>query len=151
MTTETNAAEAEAQAATENAARLVADLREAAHFFKRHPELASRVYVEGVKFQISVDSKDELADLVRLFTRELGRVDKRPIETFYYCNAKIGDFGIYAVIERAKVCRKVVRTETVPASPKQVIPARTEQEREVVEWVCDDPLLAPSEQGRAVA
>lgn len=151
MTAETNAAEAEAQAATKKAARLVADLREAAQFFERHPELASRVYAEGVKFQISVGSKDELADLVRLFTRELGRVDKRPAETFYYCHAKIGDIGIYAVIERSKVCRKVVRTETVPASPKQVIPARTEQEREVVEWVCDDPLLAPSEQGRAVA
>lgn len=49
----------------------------------------------------------------------------------------------HLVIEKQKTCQQVqVGTRVVPAEPEKIIPATPAREEPILEWQCDEPLLA---------
>lgn len=81
-------------------------------------------------------------DALAAFARAFPKVTKHGTGDTFWLAADLGDGLTIAAFaaDRDQVCRKVVTgTRTVP---EQVIPAH---EQDVIEWVCDEPLLAPEQ------
>lgn len=81
-------------------------------------------------------------ELMREAAKALGKADKVWSEKYLDLQKDFGGIQLEFTIRRDQVCeRKVVGTKVIP---EKVIPERVEPEKveEIVEWVCDDPLLA---------
>ena len=90
---------------------------------------------------------DEAASkaVVKKAVRSLGRGKKEKIfnEYQFECNKTYGPHVTLKVVAlRAAVCRKVLTGNKIThAASTQYLPERIEEE---YEWVCDDPILAPT-------
>lgn len=136
-------------------AQLVKDLRDLADFLER-PESIALPSLYGGTFSASgtvgewgtksdgnygkiVDESATRANM-RQFARIMKPVDKDYSGGTFTLRKKFGKLQIAINTDREAVCR-MVKTGEVIEHAEIVLPARTE---EVVEWVCDDPLLASS-------
>lgn len=120
-------------------------LRDAADLYERHPELPMPHDIDLNGYVYGDNAREQLATVVRL----LGRTRKNYVsDTLYFERVLAGTAGlgvrISVGVEREKVCRRIVKTETVPAKPARTveIPAEPEKVVEKVEWECSEPLLA---------
>lgn len=107
-------------------------LRAIADWFEFHPE---RIPPRHSCFSVPLfpGGKRELAQL----TRELGKVEKIHGDDLFRVRRHFGPHKIDGVTSRTEVCKRVVTgTKQIP---EEIIPAH---EEEIVEWVCDEPLLA---------
>ncbi len=116
----------------------VAGLRELADLYEAKPWLAL-----PTRCNIDVYSLNEREELAAA-ARDLAPVRKVFADTLFHLERDFGPITLRVIAFRDRVCKKIVETVDVPervapAMPKRVIPATT---REVVSWVCDDPLLA---------
>lgn len=102
-------------------------LRELADFLDAHPA----VTLQLVEHQIYVRTRDEIAALATIG----GWRKTYNSDYFHLERAFAGDVTLSVFTDRAEVCRKVV-------TGHRTIPARPEQQVEIVEWVCEEPLLA---------
>lgn len=124
---------------------LVEGLRELADFIEAHPELpiAEKPFV-NIEFWCH---ENELYPELKLGSvrlrlaiaaRAMGLANKKYSGGYFDVYKRFGDcVRLTFTANREYVCRKVVKE--VVHHPERVIPARDE---EVVEWVCDDALLA---------
>lgn len=109
-------------------------------WLEQHPDYINTY--STFRMDVFVDSKDELADAART----MGRADKEVFGSFFTVRKQFGAHSLDVNAPRDEVCRKVVTgTRHVPT---KVIEAH---EEEIVEWVCDDALLAPKSTSEAVA
>ena len=138
--------------------KYISDLRIAADFFERHPEIETvpRPYLFAGFNPYSEEEKTESRRQMQLFiraaTKDFGKVEKEydNSERFPELQASTylpGGLMIRYDIQRDLVCeRVVVETKTVPA---HTLPARDEihipeKIEEVIEWRCS-PLLSEVE------
>lgn len=86
----------------------------------------------SIDVNVFVEDKDALADVAR----SGGRWDKNQSDSFFWLRQDFGGgVNIQVNVNRERVCKRIV-------TGKKTIPARPEIEVDVVEWVCDEPLLA---------
>lgn len=118
------------------AAALVEGLRETADWFERHPEYAP-TYSETT-FNI-FPGRDELADVAKA----MGSAEKQADDDYFMLSKRFSaKVLLTANVARSEVCRRVVKgierviVEAKPAEPERI------EEREIVEWVCEEPILA---------
>lgn len=108
----------------------IAGVRACADFFEMQPDLEAPW---GLMVNISVSDKATMGRYARLTTWA-----KQYLGDWF---SLVKDFGGGVTLElniaRAQVCRKVV-------TGTQIVPAQPEREVELVEWVCEDALLAPA-------
>lgn len=124
---------------------LVEGLRELADFIEAHPELPIvEEPLVNVEFWCHENELYPWLNLgsvrLRLATaaRAMGLASKRYTGSYFDVSKEFGDcVKLTFTANRENVCRKVVKE--VIHHPERVIPAR---EEEVVEWICDDALLA---------
>jgi hypothetical protein len=123
------------------AVKLAEDLREFADFVeKRGVELPGDIYISGIYNHLYDDDDSTAQEKAKRVAKILSKgalVEKRHDNYSLDLIRKFGQLKLIYSISREKFCKKVV-VET------KVIPARMIEERteEVVEWVCDDPVLA---------
>lgn len=108
-------------------AEVTKGLRDLADFLDTHPE----VKLNDPSHMVYVGSRETLATIARLG-------GWRKVYTDDYFNL-VRDFdggvSLSVFTDRGSVCRKVVVGQrTVPATDERTV--------EIVEWVCDEPLLA---------
>jgi hypothetical protein len=102
-------------------------------FLETHPDFPVPVtFTQQYGF---FDTKKELVAI----TRQLGKVKKVQISEYYSVEKSFGLVSYTAYIAREKVCRAVV-------TGKRWVQGRivNPHEEDVVEWICDDPLLKPN-------
>lgn len=121
--------------------KLVKDLREFADFIEEHGhKLPGDLYV-GSMYQSLYDDDDmtakEKAKIVAKVLAKGGLVEKKHNDWELKLTRKFGDIKLSYSIDRQKFCKKVV-------VGTKVVPAVTYEERteEIIEWQCDDPVLA---------
>ena len=125
-----NEREARAEREVERTAFIQA-LRDCANFYKQRPGIQAPAYVE---LNVFLNTKEEIAAHARLAAWE--KVYK---DSFFLLRRRFGDrFCLEMNIQRDEVCRKVV-------TGTRVVPATEERTVEIVEWVCDEPVLAGGE------
>lgn len=113
-------------------------LREMADWFEQHPDRIPTY--NNLVVNLFAADRDELV----AYARELGKVAKNPVGDYFALVKRFGPHRIDANLPREEVCRKVVvGTRQVP---ERVIEAH---EEEIVEWVCDEALLAPKPEAVA--
>ncbi len=115
-------------------------LRELADALEQRPEL-----LDGLSPVMLYCFTQSRADFVRR-ADELGG-DRSKTFDDWYVNVRrtFGPHAVEVCVNREQVCRKVVTGERlVPAKP-----AEPEHVEEVVEWVCDDPVIIGREAVRA--
>lgn len=128
----------------------ITGLRKLADFYEFHPDFPLPGYIpECLAYATTRE------DLARL-ARQLGHADKSVDDSYFNLRRSFGGgvrLRIYST--RSNVCQRVVVNKrhvpeaVVPAKaaePETVIPAHDE---EVVEWICDESILAPTEAGEA--
>ena len=125
----------------ERNANSVRTLRLLADWYEKHPDAPSTYIVEDCVFvSISGSTKEELADAVRT----IGSCEKSFKNSEVEFTVKISDdFRIrFYSTRRDLVCRKVVTgTKHVPEYVRTV----PEHDEETYEWICDEPILAPTD------
>ena len=121
------------ESAAQRAADYVAGLRELADYLELHPELVPQY--GGQHVYMHADNADQFSALVS----ELGgRREKEADDYHIGVTRRFGPHEYDLYVDREQVCRKVVTgTRVVPARP-----AEPESVEDVVEWVCDDPILS---------
>lgn len=127
---------------------LVEGLRAMADFIEEHPELPigePEIKLDTWLFDDSKWDVDHLRtdsrtakEKLQAAARALGIAQKNYIGDYFCVTKKFGEFvSMEFTVSRETVCKRVVTgTRIVPAVSR---PERTE---EVVEWICDDPILA---------
>lgn len=109
----------------------ITGLRDMADWFEQHPDRIPPYL--PVTVNLFADDRDDLI----AYAREFGKADKSVVNDWFALRKRFGPHAIDANLPREEICRKVVTgTRQVPA---QMIEAR---EEEIVEWVCEDALLA---------
>lgn len=104
-------------------------------FLWEHPEVPWPISLSHS--YIFVDDKEQMRNVVK----QLGNVSKFPSGEHLAVEKKFGDRTFFTVyVNREQVCHKVVTG--IEHVEEKVTPAH---DKEIVEWVCDDPLLKPSE------
>jgi hypothetical protein len=127
---------------------LVEGLRKLADFIEEHPELPISDPEISVEYWIHEpytfdDDQRSVKERMQVAARALGRANKEYYGSYFNLSRKFSEHvKLEFTSDRQEVCRRVVK-EVVhhpeQIVPQKVLPARTE---EVVEWVCDDPILA---------
>jgi len=124
---------------------LVEGLRELADFIEENGvklpwdeprmELVEWIYDEQPDGKTA---KQQMAEAARIF----GNAKKVHSSDYFDLRRYFGPIKLEFTTARENVCRKVVKETTI--IPAEYVPARIKPERteEVVEWVCDEPLLA---------
>lgn len=107
-------------------------LRALTDWFEQHPR---RIPPAHYSYEVPLfpGGKRELAQL----TRELGKVEKIHSGDLFRVRRHFGPHKIAGVTMRNEVCKRVVTG--MKQIPEEIVPAH---EEEIVEWVCDEPLLA---------
>jgi hypothetical protein len=121
---------------------LISGLRDFADFLALHPDLPD-IYV-GAFCGVG---KQEMATVAR----DCGSAEKKFTDDEFRLTKKFGPIELVFYTRRTNVCQRVVvGTKEVPEAkyPERIVPAHTE---EVVEWICDEPLLAATEQAETDA
>jgi hypothetical protein len=132
---------------------LVAGLREFADWIETNPraiELPSlRVWCNEYVYKYSKrpDGSTNWSEVdefetrlaMRNITKILGSCKKDYVGGLFSVAKNFGPVKLSFHTSRSSICRKVVKETIEHPAETRVIPARTE---EVVEWVCDDPILA---------
>lgn len=143
-TTETTTTTGE-RAESDPRAAFIQGLRELADFFEQFPDLRFD-FDQSATILAYCRDKDELAGWARAF----GRADKRIDESWFNVERKFGPFQIQAYTYRDAVCERVVvgqetvRVEEPDPDALAAVPKITKTvTRDVIEWRCDEPLLAP--------
>lgn len=112
-------------------------LRELANFLENNPHLPEPRYS-----QLFVNYTRE--QLVML-AKAVPRAEKKYSQDTFALKVQFGEeatgIQIHAWTERATVCQKVVIGSH--EEPERIIPAHVVED---VEWVCDEPLLAPDSE-----
>lgn len=129
-------------------------LREAADLMDAHPDLVQPYLTTGVwgrvrlSWYLTIDTDDDAEQkvlAVEIVRAVGGKWDKGPDGEHFNLRREHGLLDLHVQVRREAVCEKVVvgvETVTIPATEAaDAQPERTE-EREVVEWRCDEPLLA---------
>lgn len=88
---------------------------------------------DPINFDVVCSTKDNLVAAARTG----GRWEKVDEGSYFTLRRSFGPINLDFFITRDKVCRRVV-VDTIE-HPEKVVPAHTE---EVVDWVCDEPILA---------
>lgn len=110
----------------------VQGLRELAAFVEMHPEIPLPWAGSQNAF---VNDKADLAAIAKIVG---GRWAKGVSPDFFFIRKEFaGGFSYEANIGRESVCKKVV-------TGTRIEPAQPEREVEIVEWICDEPLLTAS-------
>jgi len=120
---------------------MVADLRAFADFIEENGhKLPGNIYLGSSYNSLWDDDRStakEKAKQVAKILAKGGLVEKKHDNYSLDLIRKFGQIKLCFSINREKFCRKVVKgTKEIPAVTYEV---RTE---EIVEWVCDDPVLA---------
>jgi hypothetical protein len=108
-------------------AAFVQGLRDLADFLTTHPTVPAPY---STTMNVFVNTKEEIAAIARLATW-----GKTYNENWFSLSKAFGPVQLDVNTERSTVCRRVV-------VGKQIVPAREAQEVDVVEWVCDEAVLA---------
>lgn len=116
----------------------IADARAMLDWLEQHPEFLPPYC--PIRLDIFVASKEELAEAAR----KMGRAEKSALGGFFTVSKKFGEHSLEVSAARELVCRRVVTG--VREIPEEIRPARTE---EIVDWVCDEPLLKPTHEAVA--
>ena len=120
-----------------------------AAWYREHPEVPLPEYAVltryngQVRLGVQAHSKDEIAAYARAFRR----ATKEYAGDFFYLRADMGEVRVEVYAPRKNVCRRVVTgTRLIPESvvPESIVPTH---EEEIVEWVCDEPLLVADSSG----
>jgi hypothetical protein len=129
---------------------LVEGLRKLADFIEDHPELP--INDPGIKLDFWVyadyafqtkrgrSAKEKMATAAKAF----GKAKKEYTSNWFDLSRNFGPIILEFTTSRSNVCRPVVKEvieHPEEIVPQHVKPARTE---EVIEWICDDPLLSAS-------
>jgi len=119
--------------------RRLASIREMLDFLESHPDFPIPYGMSYVS--LFADTKEEIVNMVK----QLGDVTKHAFDDQYTVEKRFGTrAGITIYISRDQVCRKVVtgieRVEEI------VTPAH---DKEIVDWICDEPLLKLPEDADA--
>jgi hypothetical protein len=111
-------------------AEIAQNLRDLADFLEQHEEVPP---VYSMTLNAFTHTKEELQDVARK-----GAPWEKIYEAGYFSLRKrFGPVTLDINLNREKVCRRVVTgTRIVPAQP-----AEPEHEEDIVEWVCEDPIL----------
>lgn len=125
---------------------LVEGLRALADFIETHPELPvddPYVKVDWWIYDDHIKRGRTAKEKMRLVARAMGTARKDYSSWYFDLNRKFGKLvTLEFTTHRENVCERVVKEvihHPEEIVPQKVIAARTE---EVIEWVCDDPLLA---------
>ena len=111
----------------------IASARTMLDWLEQHPTYIN--LYSTLRVDTFVYSKEELAEAARI----MRHADKSVIGDYFTVRKTFGEHTVDVNAPRTEVCRKVVTgTREIP---EQVVPARTE---DIVEWVCDEPLLKPT-------
>jgi hypothetical protein len=104
-------------------------LREVAGFYESHPDLKAP---SSLRIDVWLSTKAQIVDTAR----KLGEAQKIHQENYFYLRKRFGDYvHLDFNVERSEVCRRIVTgTRVKPATPETVV--------EIVEWRCEEPLLA---------
>lgn len=108
---------------------LAEGLRALADWVDVNPDVASRINVHINEYV------SEREDIVKA-ARALGKAEKVGEGPYFTVRGTFGPVTLDFFTNREKVCRRIV-TGTVERA-ERVIPAGVE---EIVDWVCDEPLL----------
>jgi hypothetical protein len=121
-------------------------LRDIADWLEAHPDYVPKSTTGGV--QISVPGVFTKEDLIAAGRALGGTLEKSTTDNFFWLDKKFGPHILSAAAYRDEVCEKVVTvTEEEVTEPDPAIVAtlptvtRTVQ-RETIEWVCPDSVLA---------
>jgi len=115
-------------------------LRELADFYDTNEELTQ----VGLHYVWASD-KEDLAKWARAF----GSCEKEISVDYYSLKKKFGNLELHIITPKKGVCRsKVVGKKWVEETVVEGIPSRVTpaHEEDVVEWECDEPLLAPKDE-----
>ena len=125
---------------------LVAGFREAADFIEaRGLELPIEMYSPFTFGNFFYGEEDKVKAQLRRAARGMGSAEKSYVSTMFKLVKTFGNGTVQLKFEapREKVCtKKVVSTRTIPKRVFVEIPNETEEVEDVVEWDCNDPLLA---------
>lgn len=88
------------------------------------------------------ETKLDAREKMRLIAKALGNAEKVYQGDYFDLRKKFGPVRLEFTVNRSKVCeRVVVGTKEIP---ERILEAHT---KEIVEWVCTDPILAPTTNG----
>lgn len=123
---------------------LIQGLRDLADFLEKNPDLPIGEYTSVVLDEFVYDDYDDGKriegsglETMRQLARKLKPVEKDYFGSTFVLKKNFGDrVSLEFNASREVVCKRVV-------VGKKLVPARTikEHEEEIVEWVCDEPLL----------
>ena len=122
---------------------LVSSLRELADFIEDRGLELPELTVEVRSYVSEYEPKNYRTipgygkQVMRRAARAMKPVEKLHESSSFRLRRKFGSIALTLSTSREQICRKVAVTKV--AMPEQVIPA---YEREVAEWVCDDPILS---------
>lgn len=124
---------------------LVEGLRAMADFIEEHIELPieypEHTFTNWIWGKGS-DDAERFADAkarMQIVARAMGSARKVYESGYFDLRRTFGPITLEFTTNRENVCRRVVKETIHHPEETRVVPARTE---EVVEWICDDPILA---------
>lgn len=119
--------------------KTAAGIRDLADWIEQHPELALPM-IEIRAFPISVKEPPAM------WVKALGGLVEKDYGNDRYnlfrLRRRFGPIKFEVIYDCSSVCRRVVKgvervvVPAVPAEPEQIV------EREIVEWICEEPILA---------
>lgn len=114
---------------------LAAGLRELADWVEANPGYVPDAEWNTVTLHVHLDTREELVAAARALG---GEREKEPVGDYFTVRRRFGPrVSLDFFTARDQVCRRVV-VDTIE-HPARLVPATVE---EVVEWVCEDSLLA---------
>jgi len=121
-------------------------LRDIADWLEVHPEYAPSGTSAGVHVNLQgIFTKEDLISAGRAMG---GTLEKSTTDSFFWLDRRFGPHALSAACLRSQVCEKVVTvveeevTEPDPAILAIVPTVTRTVQRETVEWVCPDSVLA---------
>jgi hypothetical protein len=133
--------------------KTIEDMRKLLDFFEVHEELPLPWYSYATAYVDTYDAatgnerdpediKREARNITHLMVRAFGKVEKEYDNGSLYLKPRtrddkpaFGNISLKFSVPRKAICRKVV-------TGTKVIPATEAVEVEVVDWICEDPVLA---------
>jgi len=124
----------------------VQGLRDLADWLEVHPEYAPSGVTGGVRVHLrGIFTKEDLISAGRAMG---GTLEKSTTDSFFWLDKQFGPHRLSAACYRDQVCEKVVTvveeevTEPDPAILATIPTVTRTVQRETVEWICPDSVLA---------